>query len=223
MYSFVGGLEAVRQALPYLFVGAVITVKLSILAMALGLTLGLAAALCRLSRIQMVRRVAAAYVQLIRGTPLLVQLFMVYYGLPQFGIRLEPFTAAALGLGINYGAYLAEVYRAGILSIDRGQWEAGYAMNMSWRVLMFVIILPQAVRVILPPVGNYFISMLKDTSLAGVVAVTELLREGQIKVAETFRAFEIYGAVAIIYLLMSYPLGLATEALERRTSRSVAT
>jgi polar amino acid transport system permease protein len=148
---------------------------------------------------------------------------MVYYGLPQFGIRLEPFAAATLGLGINYGAYLAEVYRAGILSIDRGQWEAGYALNMSWRVLMFVIILPQAVRVILPPVGNYFISMLKDTSLAGVVAVTELLREGQIKVAETFRAFEIYGTVAIIYLLMSYPLGLLTEVLERRVSKSVAT
>jgi His/Glu/Gln/Arg/opine family amino acid ABC transporter permease subunit len=222
MYSFVGGLEAVRQALPYLLIGAVITIKLSILAMALGLTLGLVAALSRLSRIHVIRRVAAGYVQLIRGTPLLVQLFMIYYGLPQFGIRLEPFTAAMLGLGINYGAYLAEVYRAGILSIDRGQWEAGYALNMSWRVLMFVIILPQAVRVILPPVGNYFISMLKDTSLAGVVAVTELLREGQIKVAETFRAFEIYGTVAMIYLLMSYPLGLLTEVLERRTSKSVA-
>jgi His/Glu/Gln/Arg/opine family amino acid ABC transporter permease subunit len=222
VYSFVGGIDAARAAIPYLVTGAIVTIKLSIVAMALGLGLGLIAALCRLSRVRTVKNIAAVYVQVIRGTPLLVQLFVVYYGLPQFGVRLEPFTAAALGLGVNYGAYLAEVYRAGILSIDRGQWEAAHSLGMSWRVLMFVIILPQAVRVILPSVGNYFISMLKDTSLAGVIAVTELLRQAQIQVAETFRAFEIYGTAAIFYLIMSYPLGLLTQALEKRTSRGVA-
>ncbi|MDR7550340.1 MAG: amino acid ABC transporter permease [Armatimonadota bacterium] len=212
-------LEVIRDALPFLMAGAITTINVSVAAMGVGLVLGLVAALCRMSRARVVQWGAVGYIELIRGTPLLAQLFLLYYGLPQFGIRLDPFTAAVLGLGINYGAYLAEVYRAGILSIDRGQWEAGFSIGMSWWVLMYVIILPQAIRVILPPVGNYFISMLKDSALAATIAVSELLRQAQLRVAVTFRSFEIYALAALIYFIMSYPLSLAVSALERRATR----
>jgi His/Glu/Gln/Arg/opine family amino acid ABC transporter permease subunit len=215
-------MSLVREVLPFLTVGAVTTVKLSIAAMAVGLALGLVAALARLSRQRWLRGAGTLYVEVIRGTPLLVQLFIIYYGLPEYGVRINPFPAAVLGLGINYGAYLAEVYRAGILSIDRGQWEAGSSLAMPRPMVLWVIIMPQAIRVILPPVGNYFISMLKDSALAATVSVTELLRAGQLRVAITFRAMEIYLLVAAIYLILSYPCSILIQQAERRMSRGYA-
>jgi polar amino acid transport system permease protein len=158
-------------------------------------------------------------VEVIRGTPLLVQLFIVYYGLPSYGVRLDPFMAGFLTLGIHYGAYLSEVYRAGILSIDRGQWEAAASIGMGRGAVLREIILPQAVRTILPPVGNYFISMLKDSALTATISVNELLRAGQLRVAITFRAMDIYLMVAAIYLALSYPISLLIRRLEERTSR----
>jgi polar amino acid transport system permease protein len=209
----------VRDILPYLFEGALSTIKLTILAMALALTIGLVVALLRLSRSRSLRLLAGASVELIRGTPLLVQLFIIYYGLPQYGIRLDAFTAGVLGLSINYGAYLAEVYRAGILSIDRGQWEAGESIGLSRYALMRYIILPQAIRIVLPPIGNYFISMLKDSALVATISVIELMRAAQLRVAVTFRAMDIYLLVALLYFVMSYPVSLFVRYLERRYPR----
>lgn len=212
----------VAKILPLLLVGAVTTVAISVAAMALALVLGLIAAIGRLSRSRSLRFLAGLYVEVIRGTPLLVQLFIVYYGLPSYGIRLEPFTAGFLTLGVHYGAYLSEVYRAGILSVDRGQWEAAASIGMTRSAVLREIILPQAVRVILPPIGNYFISMLKDSALTATITVSELLRVGQLKVAVTFRAMDIYLMVAAIYLALSYPLSVLIRWLEKRSSRGVA-
>src|SRR5437867_8606133 len=145
-------MELARDVMTYLVTGALMTIKLSIVSITLGLVLGLIAALACLSRRPWLRRTATTYVEVIRGTPLLVQLFIIYYGLPEYGIRIDPFPAGVLGLGINYGAYLSEVFRAGILSIDRGQWEAGASLGMTRSRLLRVIILPQASRVVLPPV-----------------------------------------------------------------------
>ena len=209
------------QVMPYLLDGAVVTVQISVVSMLLALVLGLVAAIGRLSRRRIWRLLAGFYIEVVRGTPLLVQLFIVYYGLPAYGIRLEPFMAGFLTLGVHYGAYLSEVYRAGILAVDRGQWEAAASIGMGRTMILREIILPQAVRTILPPIGNYFISMLKDSALVTTISVTELLRSGQLRVAVTFRPMEIYLMVAAIYLAMSYPLSLLTRALERRASRGV--
>jgi polar amino acid transport system permease protein len=208
-----------EQVMPFLLEGALVTVQLSVTSMALGLVLGLIAAVGRLSRSRLPRLLATIYVEVIRGTPLLVQLFIVYYGLPSYGVRLDPFMAGFLTLGIHYGAYLSEVYRAGILSIDRGQWEAAASIGMGRGAVLREIILPQAVRTILPPVGNYFISMLKDSALTATISVNELLRAGQLRVAITFRAMDIYLMVAAIYLALSYPISLLIRRLEERTSR----
>ncbi len=208
-----------EQVMPYLLEGAVITLELSVLSMGLGLVLGLIVAVARLSRSRILRTIATIYVEVIRGTPLLVQLFIAYYGLPSYGIRLEPFMAGFLTLGIHYGAYLSEVYRAGILSIDKGQWEAAASIGMSRTMVLRDVILPQAVRTILPPVGNYFISMLKDSALASTITVHELLRAGQLRVAITFRAMDIYLMVAAIYLCLSYAFSLVLRRLEEKSSR----
>jgi len=209
----------VAQVLPLLLRGAVTTVAISVSAMSLALVLGLFAAVGRMSRRRSMRFISGFYVEVIRGTPLLVQLFIVYYGLPSYGIKLDPFVAGFLTLGIHYGAYLSEVYRAGILSVDRGQWEAAASIGMTRSTVLRMIILPQAIRVILPPIGNYFISMLKDSALTATITVSELLRAGQLRVAITFRAMDIYLMVAAIYLALSYPLSLLIRWLEKRSSR----
>jgi His/Glu/Gln/Arg/opine family amino acid ABC transporter permease subunit len=215
-------LQSIRDALPFLLDGARVTLLLSAASLAVGLALGLLAALARLSRIGPLRVFAQGYVDVIRGTPLLVQLFIIYYGLPEFGIQIDAFPAAVMGLGMNYGAYLAEVFRSGLVSVDRGQWEAARSLGMAPATMMRNIILPQAVRVALPGVGNYAISMLKDTALASIVTVDELLRRAQLRVAADFHSFDIYLAVAVIYLLMSYPLTIFVKRLERRSARGFA-
>jgi ectoine/hydroxyectoine ABC transporter permease protein EhuD len=200
---------------PKLLDGAVTTIALTFAAMALALAIGLVAALGKLSRVTPVRWVAYWYVEIIRGTPLLVQLFLIYFGLPQYGIQLNAFVAGALGLGINYGAYLAEVFRAGILSVPRGQREAGECLGLSERQIMRKIVLPQAFKVVLPPVGNYFISLIKDSALASTITVMELMRQANLEVAQTFRSFDIYLFVALIYFLISFPISRALQRLER--------
>jgi polar amino acid transport system permease protein len=215
-------MEFIGEILPYLLRGAITTVTLTIVSMALALVGGLFVALMRLSRNVPLQWISGAYIEAIRGTPLLVQLFIIYYGLPQYGIRFDAFTAGVLGLSINYSAYLAEVYRSGILSVDRGQWEAGGSIGLSRGALLRYIILPQAVRIILPPIGNYFISMLKDSALVATIAVIELMRAAQLRVAITFRAMDIYLLVALIYFLMSYPCALLIRHMEKKFSRGYA-
>lgn len=212
----------ISEVWPALADGLRMTIILTVLSLALGMTIGLIIALMRLSRLKFLRVIGHVYVDVVRGTPLLVQLFLIYYGLPQFGIRLTPLVAAVLALGCNYGAYLAEVFRTGILSIDRGQWEAAESLGFHGSPLYRRIILPQAVRIALPGIGNYANSMVKDTSLASVVTVLELLRQGQIIVSSTFQSFEIYLTVALLYLAISLPLAWLTRRMEVKVGRGYA-
>ena len=198
------------------------TIQLTVVSMALALVAGLALALMRLSRSRPLRFLSGAYIEIIRGTPLLVQLFIIYYGLPQYGIRLEAFAAGVIGLSMNYSAYLAEVYRAGILAIDKGQWEAGGSVGLSRAALLQYIVIPQAARIVIPPIGNYFISMLKDSALVSTISIVELMRAAQLRVAITFRAMDIYLVAALIYFLMSYPCSVLIQYFERRASRGHA-
>lgn len=202
--------------LPTLLRGAALTMALTGASMALALVIGLAAALGKLTPVAPVRWVAYWYVEIIRGTPLLVQLFLIYFGLPQYGIQLDPFVAGVLGLSINYGAYLAEVYRAGIQSIAQGQREAGESLGMGRAQIMRWIILPQAFKVVIPPIGNYFISLIKDSALASTITVAELMRAANLEVAQTFRSFDIYLLVAAMYFALSFPISRLLQRLERR-------
>jgi polar amino acid transport system permease protein len=212
LFDFRGSVEY----LPDLFYGAVISVELTICVMLIGLVFGLLVALMRLSRSRILRTLSTTYVEVIRGTPCLLQLFYIYFVLPAFGIRFEPFTAAVIGLTVNYSAYLSEVYRAGILAVPRGQLEASQALGMSRRLMMRLIILPQAIRVVVPPLGNYFISLFKDTSLASICTLKELMFTGQIIAATNFQYFTIFTIIGFIYLGLSYPSSLFVSYLERR-------
>jgi polar amino acid transport system permease protein len=207
----------ITEWLPSLFEGLQQTVFLTFAGMAVALVVGLAIALARLDPRKWYLTIPARiFVEVIRGTPLLLQLFYIFYVLPTFGIRLDRTFAAILGLGINTGAYLSEVFRAGIDAVPKGQWEASDALGMPRALTMRHVILPQAVRIVIPPVGNYFISMFKDTALASSISVSELLFSGQLLAAQSFRYLEIYTVVFGIYLLVSYPASLGVRWLERR-------
>jgi len=192
------------QYFPYLLKGAVVTIELTIISMACALVLGLLVALGRLSRIQPLDWALRAYVEVWRDVPLIVQLLVIYFTLPQIGIRLPAFMAGVVGLSLNLGAYLSEVFRAAILSIDVGQRDAGISIGMSRPTVYRRIILPQALLIAVPTLGGYFISLLKDCALVSFIAVNELLRHGTIIISSTFRSMEIYMMVAIIYFVMSF-------------------
>jgi ectoine/hydroxyectoine ABC transporter permease protein EhuD len=204
------------EYLPDLFRGAIISIELTLSVMALSLVFGLIVALMRMTRFRAVRTVATFYIEIIRGTPALLQLFYIYFVLPAFGIKLPPFTAGVIGLTVNYSAYLSEVYRAGIQAVAKGQLEAAQALGMSRSLMMRLIILPQAIRIIVPPLGNYFISLFKDTALASLITVKELIFTGQIIAATNFQYFAIFTIIGGIYLIISYPGSLGVQYLERR-------
>ena len=204
------------EYLPDLLYGALISVELTLSVMALSLVFGLIVALARLTRVRAVRTVATVYIEIIRGTPALLQLFYIYFVLPAFGIKLHPFTAGVVGLTLNYSAYLSEVYRAGIQAVAKGQLEAAQALGMSRTLMMRLIILPQAIRIVVPPLGNYFISLFKDTALASLITVRELIFTGQIIAATNFQFFAIFTIIGVIYLAISYPGSLGVQYLERR-------
>jgi ectoine/hydroxyectoine ABC transporter permease protein EhuD len=202
--------------LPSLLQGAMLTIAVSLLAFGLALVLGLATGLARISRLMPLRVVAACYIQFIRGTPLLLQLFFIYYVLPYVGIVLTPFVSGATGLTLNYAAYMAEVFRSGIQAIPKGQWEAGQSVGMSRRLLMRRIILPQAVRIIIPSIGNFFVSIFKDSALVSVITMRDLMFSGQLLASATYKHFEIFAEVAVIYFLISYPTAKFVEWIEAR-------
>jgi polar amino acid transport system permease protein len=204
---------------PYLLEGAWTTVWLSVAVMAIGLGLGLGAALMRLSRYRVPRDVARFYIWLMRGTPLLVQLIIIYTGLPQLGLRLTVIQSALIGLGLNEGAYLAEIIRAGILSVPRGQFDAARAVGMPYWTMLRVVILPQAARVIIPPLGNNFNGLLKTTSLASVISLEELLRRSQMLIQLEFKVLEIFLVAACYYLAMTTLWGLVQRRLEAHFGR----
>jgi His/Glu/Gln/Arg/opine family amino acid ABC transporter permease subunit len=203
--------------LPSLLQGLLVTIEITVVAMAVGLVLGIGLATMRLEPGNRWLYIpATVYIELMRGTPLILQLFFVYFALPAVGIRLDPFVAGVLAIGLNYSAYLSEVFRSSIRSVPRGQWEAASSLGMPWALIMWRIIFPQAGRLALPATGNYFIGLFKDSALASTISVTELLFSGQILAAQTFQYFSIYGVVALLYLLISYPASLGLRALEKR-------
>jgi len=202
--------------LPSLLQGAAVTITVSLLAFALALIVGLATGIARISRIAPLRALAAFYIQFIRGTPLLLQLFFIYYVLPYAGIVLTPFESGMIGLTLNYGAYMAEVFRSGIQAIPKGQWEAGSSVGMSRRLLMRRIILPQAFRIIVPPLGNFFVSIFKDSALVSVITMRDLMFSGELLASATYKHFEIFTMVAVIYFLISYPVAKFVEWIEAK-------
>ncbi|HLW46945.1 MAG TPA: amino acid ABC transporter permease [bacterium] len=212
LFNFTGA----GEYLPDLFRGALVSVELTLTVMGLSLVFGLIVALARLTRFRVVRTVATTYIEIIRGTPALLQLFYIYFVLPAFGLKFPPFTAGVIGLTLNYSAYLSEVYRAGIQAVAKGQLEAAQALGMSRTVMMRLIILPQAVRIVVPPLGNYFISLFKDTALASIITVKEMIFTGQIIAATNFQYFAIFTIIGAIYLAISYPGSLGVQYLERR-------
>ncbi|MGH7155082.1 MAG: ectoine/hydroxyectoine ABC transporter permease subunit EhuD [Acetobacteraceae bacterium] len=202
--------------LPTLLHGAWVTIMVSVASYVFALIGGLIFGIARMARLWPIRAVATAYVQFIRGTPLLLQLFFIYYVLPYGGIVLTPFASGVLGLTINYSAYMAEVFRSGIQAIPRGQWEAARSLGMPRRLLMRRIIMPQAIRIIIPAIGNFFVAIFKDSALVSVITMRDLMFSGELLASATFKHFEIFTMVAIIYFVISYPAAKLVEFLEAR-------
>ncbi len=218
---FGGGLvewQIVLKYFPVLAKGAVMTVELTALAILFGTALGLGIALAKISRNLVVARLAQLYTWLWRGTPLLLQLFVIYYGLPEVGLTLNPFQAAVLGLSLNAGAYVSEIIRGAIQSIERGQTEAARSLGMSYFQAMYRVILPQAFRRMLPPLGNEFIAMLKDSSLVATISMVDLMRTAQQMYAATFRPVEIFLATGVLYLFLTTLFTITFGKLERNLS-----
>ena len=208
--------ELVVNSFPLRLVGAGVTIKITALSVALGVVIGLFVGIARLSRLRILRVLAAVYVDFFRGTPLLVQIFLVYFALPVItGQRVDPFVAAIGSCGINSGAYVAEIFRAGIQSIDKGQMEAGRSLGMTWVQTMRYIIVPQAFKRVIPPLGNEFIALLKDSSLVSVIGFEELTRRGQLIIAKTYGSLEIWISVAVIYLAMTLTISRFVAYQER--------
>jgi His/Glu/Gln/Arg/opine family amino acid ABC transporter permease subunit len=205
--------------LPALLEGASVTVAVSVASYLLALCLGLLLGLARTSRFLLVRGAAGAYVQFMRGTPLLLQLFFIYYVLPYGGLILTPFQAGVLGLTLNYAAYMAEVFRSGIAAVPKGQFEAGASLALTNYQLMRYVVIPQALKIVVPPIGNFFVAIFKDSALVSVITMKDLMFTGQILAASTFMHFQIFAMVAVIYLILSYPAAKAVELLERRLDK----
>jgi His/Glu/Gln/Arg/opine family amino acid ABC transporter permease subunit len=198
-----------------------IGVVLSVCAIIVSWLCGLLLALANRSSFVALRQASVFYVWFIRGTPTLVQIFIVYFGLPQFGIRMSPFVAGVVALGMNGGAYVAEIIRSGLLAIPKGQTESAEALGMSRFLLMYRIILPQVFRIILPPITNEAITMVKNTSLLSTITVVELTLYSQTIISTTFRPFEFYTATALIYLALTTIISQTASALERRYARAL--
>jgi polar amino acid transport system permease protein len=209
-------LEQAIAFLPILLKGAVVTVQVTVLSFLLSSVIGLLLALVRLSPVRAVSAIGASVVNVIRGLPIIVQLFYIYFVLPDIGIQLSAFQAGVIGLGIAYSAYQAENFRAGIEAVDPGQHEAAQALGMRGTLIMRRVILPQAFRIALPPYGNTLVMMLKDSSLVSTITVAEMTRAGQLIASSTFQNMTVYTLVALLYLLMSMPLVYGLRRLERR-------
>jgi L-cystine transport system permease protein len=198
------------------------TIPVALTSFVLGLALALVVALMRLSRVRVVSAIARAYVSVIRGTPLLVQLFVIFYGLPSVGLTISPWPSAIIAFSLNVGGYAAEVIRAAIQSVPRGQWEAAHMLGMSHRLALRRIILPQAARVSVPPLSNEFISLVKDTSLASLILVSELFRQAQEIAAFSQEFMVLYLEAAVVYWVICLFLSSGQSLLERRLDRYVA-
>ncbi|MFC4454477.1 amino acid ABC transporter permease [Deinococcus sonorensis] len=211
--------QSALQALPTLLSYTPVTLGYALAAMLLGLPLGFLVALLRLTPVGLLRTLSGLYVSFIRGTPLLVQIFVIYYGLPSLGLTLNPLTGGVLALTLNAGAYLSETLRAAIQSVPRGQREAALSLGLNRSQTLWLIVMPQAARVALPSLGNTLISLVKDTSLISVITVVELMRSAQLVVARTFEPFGPYLMAALIYWAVCSVLEVVQRLMERRLAR----
>lgn len=198
-------LSDIIEFMPRLLWGALLTIEITVVSIIIAMILGLIIAVIRSSTIKVLTLPATLFVDLIRGTPLLLQIFYIYYVLPLTGLTLDSFTAGVIALSINYAAYLSEVFRSGIVAVPAGQREAAWSLGIPARETMTRVVLPQAIRLVIPSVGNYFVSLFKDSALVSVIALTELMRAGQLLASSTYKHFEIFTLVALIYLAISYP------------------
>lgn len=207
------------EVLPKLLRVLKITVSATLVGFALGMLLGLLLAFARRSRFRPLFWLAAAFAEFIRSTPLLVQLFFIYYVLPHIGLSLSPFGAGVLGLGLHYSTYLSEVFRAGIEAVPRGQWEAATALNFSRFQTWTRVILPQAVAPMVPVFGNYLIVMFKETPLLSAITLVEMVQTAKIAGSQSFQYLEPFTLVGLLFLALSYTASLLVRRLERRLSR----
>ncbi|KIU04281.1 amino acid ABC transporter permease [Frigoribacterium sp. MEB024] len=211
-----------RSLWPIVSGALVASIPLAFASMAIGLVIAVVIALMRLSGKAVLAGIARVYISIIRGTPLLVQLFVVFYGLPSIGVKLDPWPSAIIAFSLNVGGYAAEVIRAAILSVPKGQWEAAHTIGMSRGLALRRIILPQAARVSVPPLSNTFISLVKDTSLASVILVVELFRQAQQIATVSNQFLLIYLEAALVYWVICLILSFGQDALEKRLDRHVA-
>lgn len=198
------------------------TIPLAVITFLIGLGLAVITALARISELKLLAALARVYVSAIRGTPLLVQLFIIFYGLPNLGITIDSFPAAVIGFSLNVGAYASEIVRAAILSIPKGQWEAAYSLGMSYRQTLKRIIFPQAARVSIPPLSNTFISLVKDTSLASLILVAEMFRKAQEIASMNYEFLLLYSETGLIYWAICFLLSIAQDRIEKRLNRYIA-
>jgi len=211
--------EFAFSILPDLLLGLVVTVQATLLGSSVAFSLGLVWAIARRSSYWLISRPVGAVVEFLRGTPLLIQLYFIFYVLPDLGIKLPAFTAGVVGLGIYFSTYASEVYRAGIEGVRKGQWEAATALNLSPTRTWTSVILPQAIPAVIPALGNYLIAMFKDSALLAAITVVELLNAAQEIGADTFRYLEPLTLVAVLFLAISYPSSVMMRRLESRLAR----
>ena len=216
-------MDLLTNSLPLVLQGLTYTLLLGVVSFILGSALGALIALARISGVQLLRGAAIVYVSVLRGTPLLIQILLIYFGLPQVGIRLEPVPSAILALTLFSAAYLSENFRGGILGVDAGQWEAANSMGMPYWRTMRRIVFPQAIRIATPAVGSRFIALMKDTSLASVVTVVELTRVAESIGSSTFRYMEAFFVIGAVYWVINTLLSAGQGVLERRMGRAYAT
>ncbi|ADU51679.1 amino acid ABC transporter membrane protein, PAAT family [Thermaerobacter marianensis DSM 12885] len=207
---------AIQRVTPIYVQGALTTLQVTAVAVVLGLVVGLIVALMKLSRVEILRRVGSFYTWIIRGTPLLVQIYIIYFGLVQYGVVLDPFPAAVIALTVNSGAYLAEIIRAGIESIPKGQMEAARSLGMSYGQAMRRVILPQAYRRMIPPMVNEFVTLLKDSSLVSIISMEELMLYSRQLANATARGMWFFGYAAFYYLVMTTLFTTLGSWLERK-------
>lgn len=210
--------QLIRESLPLLLRGALVTLQIAGISTFIGIVLGTLLGVAQTSKSKLWRALVTLYVTIIRGIPMLIQITFAYYVLPQFGINLPAFWVAVVAIGLNSAAYVSQIIRSGIKSIGRGQMEAGRVLGLSPLQITRYVILPQAFRVVIPALGNEFITLVKDSSLASVIGVVELTKEGNFIRGRTFDALTVFAAVAMIYLIITTTLSLLVNWFEKKVN-----
>ncbi len=208
-------ISLILRVFPFFLEASWVTIRISALALVLGLAVAAAVATARLSKAALLRALGTAYVSVFRGTPCLVQLFVLYFGGPQIGINLEPFAAGVIGLGLNIGAYMAEAMRGAVLGVDRGQAEAARSIGFGRFETLRLVILPQAARLMIRPLGVNTVALVKGSALVSTISVIELTYTAQRFIGSTYKPFEIFGIAALIYMLIVHVIGTAVERLDK--------